>query len=192
MLFNPFLRALEFQAQSVAYMSEFMLSCASLRRTQVQCMQTLMTMPREQMAKIVMPSVMPLGFVRRSEMELFRGNAASMNVSTEHMQIEAAENEGMGTAILSAPRRYAQLKAVEYDAPCNMDAQAMEAHEAVTDKPQSIKKWFDKNAVADEQDIFDDRLPSRRVYSGIGQSPDAPSAIAVLERYKWAKKSVSA
>ncbi len=192
MLFNPFLRALELQAQSVAYMSEFMLSCASLRRTQLQCMQTFMTIPQEQIAKMTVPASMPMGFMRRSGMEMFRGNAVSMNIITDRMQIEAAENEGMGTAIISAPRRYAQLKAVEYDSPCNMDAQAMEAHEAVPDKPQSIKKWFDKNAVADEQDIFDDRLPSRRVYSGMGQAPNSPSAIAVLERYKWAKKSVNA
>lgn len=184
MLFNPILRALSLQASSVALMTDMMMSCESFRRTQLQCMQTILTLPQEQMAKLSVPTQSSAAFMRRTDLEMFRGNAASIMMQTTSMQIEAAENEGMGTAVSSTARSRMARKVPAYDASCNIDAAAMEKHEAVPDKPQSIRKWFSKNAVAEEQDIIDDRIPNRRVYSGIGQAPNAPSAIAVLERYK--------
>lgn len=164
MLFNPFLRALAFQSRSVSMMAELATSCSSLRRTQLDCIQALFTIPQGQTALLATP------------------------VQSEAMQIEAAESEGMGTAILSAPRKLQAV--VSYDAPCNVDAKVIEESAAVQDKPKSIRKWFSENAVAYEQDIIDDRIPNRRVYSAFGQAPNAPSAIAVLERYKQKIRAV--
>lgn len=116
--------------------------------------------------------------------------------------IEAAESEGMGTAIQSAfvitrvqnevdvdISQCVAVSAVDYDDLCNVDAEALETEVCVTETP-NIRKWFSENAVAVEQDIFDDRIPNRRVYSAFGQTPNAPSAIAVLERHKQKIRAV--
>lgn len=85
------------------------------------------------------------------------------------VQIEAAENEGMGMAIMSVPENLKKA----------------------ADQPETIKKWFSEKAVAREQDIFDDRLPNRSsLFSATEKASPAPSAIAVLERHKMRQNKI--
>lgn len=196
MLFNPFLQMMEIQSKNMSMMTSVMQMAVQLHRTRMDCVRQMMFMPQSAMGRIVVPTA-SAAFIRRADMEMFRHNAASMRIETDFdaMAIQAAETEGMTmVAPVVGKKRMVTLTQVEYDAPCNADAEVVAPageEVAAIESAKSISKWFSKKAVASEQDTVPAK-ETRRVYSGFGQSPDAPSAKAVLERYKGAKEAASA
>lgn len=191
MYFNPFLNMLELQARTMAAISDNMLAYIEYQREVMYAATTPFAAAPEVEERAPEPEIELV--LEEDEcadtydmvFEEFWENqksASYFSISAELTRkreeeataLSVAENEGMGTAIQSAPAKKIRTRK----------------------KTASIKKWFAEQTVAYEQDkggdIFSDRIPNRRVYSGIGQAPNAPSAIAVLERHKARKHKLKA
>lgn len=202
MFYNPFLQMMEMQARFIDQASDMVFTMLESQREMMFTMQARpvdvgFTVSRQLVDTVDMhhaatfsenvfdvSGFWPLQYdtpVERVPRKLVE------QAYSDEIAVQAAEDEGMGTAILSAPVQF--VSEVAYDAPCNCDANVIAPHAIVQERPQSIKQWFSKESVAAEQDRALEPQENKHVYTPFGSAPNVPSTKAVLERYKAQKSA---